>query len=79
MIECSGSLDIYNFTLDVSRDYRLTLSSYATYLDWFAVGLHIAFDEYLVPGKIDKPGLPGVGIGNGIRYGGVIGMGDKLY
>jgi hypothetical protein len=76
MIKWSGSLDISNFTLDVSRDSHLTLSSYASYLDWFTVGPNIAFDEYLVPGKIDKPGPPGVVIGNGIGYGGVIGMGD---
>jgi hypothetical protein len=76
MIEWSGSLDISNFTLYVTRDSHLTLSSYASYLDWFTVGPNITFDEYLVPGKIEKPGPPGVVIGNGIGYGGVIGMGD---
>jgi hypothetical protein len=79
MIEWSGSLDISNLTLDVSRDSRLTLSSYANYLEWDVVGPNNAFDEYLVPGNIDKPGPPGFVIGGGIGYGGVIGMGDKRF
>jgi hypothetical protein len=76
IIEWSGSLDVSNLTLTTSGDAPLVLNSFATTTYWYTTGNNPAFDRYVVPARIDKPGSPGVKFLDGIGFGDFIGMAD---